>query len=665
MVLLNLSLSLENQSVSSGAGMTASGGEAVGGKTESGLFGQLLHVVQGAEGKNLPPAAVAERLGISLEQLQQLLAQLGQEVAQQASAAPAAVAGATTADASADAPPAEDAEAFLLWLANQQQSLTPTSSGADELAAAAASPLASGQDGMPPASMSDVVDGQSRAMAAAVPPATVALAPVAGSPPPPRPLDPSVPGAAAAKAQPLAKGAESGSALAATSATASGTASASAPANALQPRVDLSAADSAAEPLGAGQQQGTDELNSRPPGALPAPQAATPGLASGGQGTLGGGPPAAASDAATAGRADLAAVIRLAETPAATPVPPAETNSALPSASSAGAQPGAATPEPGTAGTRPSLPTVGGNSAALGQQQLSALAAEGSAPDVTGGSEEAVVVDNPRPSAPAKAQDERLFNALGQQSEPQQEASAEQQEADPQTAEQLLQLAAGRNGERSAADGQRGQQWQPLWQQFNLAPDAEAQAANAADTGGEPLTVAAPSVLSAGDNRSLASLQQRQSDSQPSPLLRHFAADPASALGNQLQLLVARNLDQITVRLDPQELGSMTIQLRLSEQQLNVQFQVANPHTRDMVEQALPRLREMLGEAGIQLGNTQVGQQQQRDPQQLAGDGQPRQGGSARGDSRTAGDEERAADSQRQRLPRSLNVAPGRLDFYV
>lgn len=335
----------------------------------------------------------------------------------------------------------------------------------------------------------------------------------------------------------------------------------------------------------------------------------------------------------------------------------------LPSSLSAGAQPGAATPEPVTAGMRPHLPTAANNSAP--QQPPSPLASsESPVPEVAGGSDEVVLADSSRPSVPAKVQDERLLNVLGQQPEPQQEPSAEQQEADQRAAEQLLQLAAGRNGERSSADGQRGQQWQPLWQQFNVASEAEAQAASATDSGGERLTAAALGTPSAVDNRTLAGLQQRQSDSQPSPLLRHFAADPASALGNQLQLLVARNLDQITVRLDPQELGSMTIQLRLSEQQLNVQFQVANPHTRDMVEQALPRLREMLGEAGIQLGNAQVGQQQ-RDPQQLAGDGQPRQGGSTRGDSRMAGDEEQAADSQRQRLPRPVTVASGRLDFYV
>ncbi len=49
MVLLNLSLSLENQSVSSASGEGFSGGEGAASKTETSLFGQLLHVVHGAE----------------------------------------------------------------------------------------------------------------------------------------------------------------------------------------------------------------------------------------------------------------------------------------------------------------------------------------------------------------------------------------------------------------------------------------------------------------------------------------------------------------------------------------------------------------------------------------------------------------------------------------
>lgn len=655
MVLLNLSLSLENQSVSSASGGGVSGGEGAGSKTEASLFGQLLHVVHGAEGKNLPPAAVAERLGISLEQLQQLLAQLGQEVAQQTSAAPTAVAGATMAADSADALPPEDAEAFLLWLANQQQSLTPDRAGAGELAAAAASPLVNGQDSTPPAASPVPADSQTSVVDAASPSATVATAPTVDPLSAARMREAPWPGETLATAPPQVKRPEAGS----------GPTTAPQPPATAQPHPDQSAVDSALAPLVHGSTQRADDKHSPPPGASSstAQQADTPSLASGGQGTIGAGQSAAGQNSAAAHRADLATAIRFAEASAAAPLPSAEMRSDLPSSLSAGAQPGSATPEPVTAGMRPHLPTAANNSAP--QQPPSPLPlSESPVPEVAGGSDEVVLADSSRSSVPAKVQDERLLNVLGQQPEPQQEPSAEQQEADQRAAEQLLQLAAGRNGERSSADGQRGQQWPPLWQQFNVAPEAEAQAASATDSGGERLMAAAPSTPSAVDNRTLAGLQQRQSDSQPSPLLRHFAADPASALGNQLQLLVARNLDQITVRLDPQELGSMTIQLRLSEQQLNVQFQVANPHTRDMVEQALPRLREMLGEAGIQLGNAQVGQQQ-RDPQQLAGDGQPRQGGSTRGDSRMAGDEEQAADSQRQRLPRPVTVASGRLDFYV
>ena len=41
--------------------------------------------------------------------------------------------------------------------------------------------------------------------------------------------------------------------------------------------------------------------------------------------------------------------------------------------------------------------------------------------------------------------------------------------------------------------------------------------------------------------------------------------------------------------------------------QANAQFVSANPAVRDALEAAMPRLREMLADAGVNLGQTQVG----------------------------------------------------------
>ena len=66
------------------AGATTAAAQGGSGDSQSGAaapFGQLLAQLQGEGGKSLPPAELAAALGISVEQLQQALAQLRQALA--------------------------------------------------------------------------------------------------------------------------------------------------------------------------------------------------------------------------------------------------------------------------------------------------------------------------------------------------------------------------------------------------------------------------------------------------------------------------------------------------------------------------------------------------------------------------------------------------------
>lgn len=70
----------------------------------------------------------------------------------------------------------------------------------------------------------------------------------------------------------------------------------------------------------------------------------------------------------------------------------------------------------------------------------------------------------------------------------------------------------------------------------------------------------------------------------------------------------------------------MQIRMNMNGDTTTVHFTVANNQARDVVEQAMPRLREMLAQQGLQLGDTSVqqqsaGQQQGRFAQQGNGDG--------------------------------------------
>ncbi|MFT5879630.1 MAG: flagellar hook-length control protein FliK, partial [Moritella sp.] len=89
----------------------------------------------------------------------------------------------------------------------------------------------------------------------------------------------------------------------------------------------------------------------------------------------------------------------------------------------------------------------------------------------------------------------------------------------------------------------------------------------------------------------------------------------SSELHEKISIMAGKELQTATIRLDPAELGSLNIKLVVHHDQASVIIQAQNGQSRDLLEQQLPRLREMLQQQGITLGDTQVqadsgGQQQ-------------------------------------------------------
>ncbi|QUJ66693.1 flagellar hook-length control protein FliK [Photobacterium sp. GJ3] len=117
--------------------------------------------------------------------------------------------------------------------------------------------------------------------------------------------------------------------------------------------------------------------------------------------------------------------------------------------------------------------------------------------------------------------------------------------------------------------------------------------------------------------QSLAAGLQRgdaaQTQQPPLPLQREMAGEQ---LAERVQMLMSKNLKHVDIRLDPPELGRLQIKLHINQDQASVQFNVSNAQTRDLIEQAMPRLRELLQQQGIQLAQGSV---QQDSGQQLAG----------------------------------------------
>lgn len=131
------------------------------------------------------------------------------------------------------------------------------------------------------------------------------------------------------------------------------------------------------------------------------------------------------------------------------------------------------------------------------------------------------------------------------------------------------------------------------------APQEAGLMMSARDTGLSSATVDRPPVL----DRALT--------------LHGSAEQNAKQLAQQAQVVVSQNLQEADIRLNPSELGGLKIQIKMEQGEVQVQFVASSPQAKELIEQAMPRLREMLNQQGMNLG--QQGQGQQPGQQQAQG----------------------------------------------
>lgn len=97
--------------------------------------------------------------------------------------------------------------------------------------------------------------------------------------------------------------------------------------------------------------------------------------------------------------------------------------------------------------------------------------------------------------------------------------------------------------------------------------------------------------------------------------------DPAwaDALGDQLLVLTGKQLQRAEIRLHPAELGPVQVQITVEDDATTLAFTAQHAVTREAIEQALPRLRELFGDQGLSLLNTTVSEQGAGQQEQEAG----------------------------------------------
>lgn len=168
------------------------------------------------------------------------------------------------------------------------------------------------------------------------------------------------------------------------------------------------------------------------------------------------------------------------------------------------------------------------------------------------------------------------------------------------------------------------------------------------------------------DNRPAATEAAARREPANLPHLKLADPEAPAQLRQKVNLMLADKLQQAEIQLDPLGLGKMKIQIQMgADSQANVHFVVQHGQTREMLEQAMPRLRDMLAGQGIQLGQTLVQQQPQQQSQgQSAFAGQGQQGQKGSGSFAETGQTEAEVTGAGMRLSTESTNDSG-IDFYA
>jgi flagellar hook-length control protein FliK len=196
--------------------------------------------------------------------------------------------------------------------------------------------------------------------------------------------------------------------------------------------------------------------------------------------------------------------------------------------------------------------------------------------------------------------------------------------------------------------------------ELKRSSDAREQVAGAVDTARQPAQAAAeviaadavakqmeagnlPAAASAQATAALTAAQQaaqtalRAAPGHASDIIAPKVGTPGwdQAVGQRVVWMVAGAEQSASLTLNPPDLGPLQVVLNVSNSTANATFVAAQPEVRQALEAAMPRLRDMLGDAGIQLGQATVSsgmQQNQGDAQAQASQRSFGASGNARSD---------------------------------
>lgn len=89
----------------------------------------------------------------------------------------------------------------------------------------------------------------------------------------------------------------------------------------------------------------------------------------------------------------------------------------------------------------------------------------------------------------------------------------------------------------------------------------------------------------------------------------------ADEIGSRMTMMVGQGKHTASLRLSPEHLGPLEVRITMNGDQASVQFGAAHVDTRNAIENALPRLREMFASQGLSLADANVSREPPRQQQ--------------------------------------------------
>ena len=92
-----------------------------------------------------------------------------------------------------------------------------------------------------------------------------------------------------------------------------------------------------------------------------------------------------------------------------------------------------------------------------------------------------------------------------------------------------------------------------------------------------------------------------------------YRKDFADAVKDKVMVMINQKIQQVEIQLDPPEMGNIHVRVNLQNEQAAVQFIVQNQQAKEALEQNMGKLRDMLAENGVDVGDANIEQRQAKE----------------------------------------------------